>query len=239
MPSAHCASTSLQTYSCPLRTHLSFPRTFQPCPLFFPSETRTAPRPHHHQRYADIRFPFYCHTTTSSLLLTTLSLSTPYFPLHFFAAFAVADSDAPVNAEIIDRHVRATWPNEDTEPELYDLVKKFMTHSDCRAKRRACYVEGRRVCKKFFPKSEQGVSTFDERGYPLYRRTEKDIDIVPYNALLLLLFNGHLNVEVSTTVLVIAYVYAYIYKGPDFSSFAITDVHDNVIDTIKQWKSLR
>ena len=31
----------------------------------------------------------------------------------------------------------------------------------------------------------------------------------------------------------------YIYKGPDRSSFAITEASDETIDTIKQWKSLR
>lgn len=118
----------------------------------------------------------------------------------------VCDEEAPDNAERIDAHIRATWPNEDEEPELFRIVSKFMTHSDCR--RRACYQENRRQCKKRFPKPPQLSTTFDARGYALYRRSPDDSDIVPYNATLLLLFNAHINIEVSATVNVVGYMFA-------------------------------
>jgi hypothetical protein len=35
----------------------------------------------------------------------------------------------------------------------------------------------------------------DERGYPVYERCEGDTWIVPYNAILLTLFECHINVE--------------------------------------------
>ncbi|CAN0156405.1 unnamed protein product, partial [Ectocarpus sp. 4 AP-2014] len=35
------------------------------------------------------------------------------------------------------------------------------------------------------------------------------------------------------------FLFRYIYKGPEWTSFAITEVAEDTVDTIKQWKSLR
>ena len=83
-----------------------------------------------------------------------------------------------------------------------------MTHKDCKSKRRLCYQEGRTQCKKRFPKPPQNRTTFDDRGYPLYRRSVEDCDIVPYTPRLLLTLNAHINVEVSATVNVVSYMFA-------------------------------
>jgi len=91
---------------------------------------------------------------------------------------------------------------------LYSIVEKFMTHKNCKTKRRLCYREGRKQCKKHYPKPSQDHTTFDSRGYPLYHRSESDSDIVPYNPRLLLTFNAHINLEVSATVNVISYLFA-------------------------------
>lgn len=83
-----------------------------------------------------------------------------------------------------------------------------MTHKNCKSQRRLCYQEGRKQCKKRFPKPPQPSTTFDERGYPLYRRTIDDSDIVPYNPTLLLAFDAHINTEVSATVNIVSYMFA-------------------------------
>eukprot|EP00752_Nemacystus_decipiens_P012512 g11082.t1 len=153
---------------------------------------------------------------------------------HSHIIFQVADDVKPDNAQCIDEHIRATWPNKDQEPELYAIVDKFMTHKNC--ERRPCYQEGKKKCKKRFPKPPQLSTTFDDRGYPLYRRTSDDRDIVPYTPTLLLAFDAHINTEVSASVNVVSYVFGYIYKGPDRTSFAITEVSEDTVDTIKQWK---
>lgn len=120
----------------------------------------------------------------------------------------MSDDHAPTTARRIDEHVSATWPDQHRQPELYSIVEKFMTHRNCKSKRRLCYREGRKQCKKFYPKPPQEVTTFDSRGYPLYRRSDNDNDVVPYNPQLLLMFDAHINVEVSATVKVISYMFA-------------------------------
>lgn len=129
---------------------------------------------------------------------------------HAHLAFQVSDEFAPTTAKVIDEHVRATWPDKDKEPELYSIVDKFMTHKDCRTKRRSCYEEGKLQCKKRFPKPPQAETTLDERGYPLYRRKPTDHDVIPYNPTLLLLLNAHINTEVSATVNIITYMFAWV-----------------------------
>lgn len=37
----------------------------------------------------------------------------------------------------------------------------------------------------------------------------------------------------------LSHCHRYIYKGPDRTSFAVTEVSEDTVDTIKQWKSLR
>lgn len=83
-----------------------------------------------------------------------------------------------------------------------------MTHKDCKKHHRVCYREGQSTCAKRFPKPPQSVTTFDSRGYPLYKRSNQDSDIVLYNAILLLLFFAHINIEVCTMANIISYVYA-------------------------------
>jgi hypothetical protein len=39
--------------------------------------------------------------------------------------------------------------------------------------------------------------------------------VVPYNPYLSLLFNGHIKVEVCTSVAAVKYLYKYVYKGHD------------------------
>ena len=43
--------------------------------------------------------------------------------------------------------------------------------------------------------------------------------VVPYNRLLSLMFNAHINVEVVTSIRCVKYLYKYIYKGPDAVSY--------------------
>ena len=121
---------------------------------------------------------------------------------------AVPEEHAPRTASRVDAIVSATWPDPVTEPELHNIVQTFMTHKDCKKHHRVCYREGQSVCSKRFPKPPQSVTTFDSRGYPLYKRSEQDSDIVPYNAILLLLFFAHINIEVCTMANIISYVYA-------------------------------
>lgn len=78
---------------------------------------------------------------------------------------------------------------------------------------------------KHFPKRFMERTTFDEQGYPLYRRrddgrtilkNEVELDnrfVVQYNPRLLLMFWAHLNVESCNQSRSIKYLFKYISKG--------------------------
>ena len=116
---------------------------------------------------------------------------------HAHIILRVCDDQAPTDAASIDAHVSAKRPGED-EPLLRALVDRFMTHSNCAA--RKCFRGNGRKCRRRFPKDTCAVTHEDERGYPVYARGPDDTWIVPYNRILLLLFECHINVEVSFTV---------------------------------------
>lgn len=107
-----------------------------------------------------------------------------------------------------------------------------MMHNTCGAR---CMVDG--VCSKNFPKPYCDVSS-ETGGYPTYRRRSpadggvtatvnvntkdgviqyirNNSRVVPYNPYLLLLFNCHINVEVSTNITAVKYLFKYVYKGED------------------------
>ena len=87
-------------------------------------------------------------------------------------------------------------------------------------------------CTKKYPKDWIQNTRSDEDGYPQYRRRKledggheavivrgKEIyditnrNIVPYNPMLLRIFNAHINVELCTSIKAIKYVCKYICKG--------------------------
>lgn len=91
-----------------------------------------------------------------------------------------------------------------------------------------------KVCTKGFPKMFTHTTTIPEDAYPKYRRrspadggqtttvklrgNEVNIDnssVVPYNPVLLLRYQAHVNVEVVHSVQAVKYLYKYITKGQD------------------------
>jgi hypothetical protein len=66
--------------------------------------------------------------------------------------------------------------------------------------------------------------------------------VVSFNPSLLMLYNCHINVEICSSIKAVKYVYKYIYKGPDGSSYLV-DKSDNgdkvVIDEIKRFRDAR
>lgn len=68
-------------------------------------------------------------------------------------------------------------------------------------------------------------TTIGDRGFTDYMRRgttsnpTRDARVVPYNRKLLLFFRCHINVEVAASVEILAYLYKYIYKGPDLAYF--------------------
>ncbi|KAI9087231.1 hypothetical protein K1719_030866 [Acacia pycnantha] len=82
-------------------------------------------------------------------------------------------------------------------------------------------------CSKYFPKRYSLRKMLDETGYPTYCRSDDgrmvsrkgvQLDnrfVVPYNARLLKLFCGHLNIEKINQSRAIKYLFKYVSKGND------------------------
>ncbi|RCV18220.1 hypothetical protein SETIT_3G282400v2 [Setaria italica] len=89
--------------------------------------------------------------------------------------------------------------------------------------------------------------------YPIYRRREdgqkvkvrgEELDnrwVVPYNPVLLMWYNCHINVEICSSIKSVKYLYKYIYKGHDRTSF-FADAKGNeyrVVNEIMQYRDVR
>ncbi|XP_057760313.1 uncharacterized protein LOC130980674 [Arachis stenosperma] len=111
------------------------------------------------------------------------------------------------SVEIVDEFICAELPNPQKFPSLYNVVTKYMIHGPCGPLRPSspCMKDGK--CSKFYPKKFVDQTSFDEDGYPIYRRrnmgvtvkiNDVDIDnrfVVPYNPLLLMKYQAHINLE--------------------------------------------
>ncbi|XP_019184988.1 PREDICTED: uncharacterized protein LOC109179967 [Ipomoea nil] len=127
----------------------------------------------------------------------------------------------------LDNIISAELPDPIQDPEYFKLVDEFMMHGPCgRARLNSpCMVKGK--CTKHFPKKFVNVSTFDDDGYPIYRRRDNgrsmvrngiNLDnryVVPHNRHLLLKYRGHINVEWCNQSRSIKYLFKYVNKGHD------------------------
>jgi hypothetical protein len=96
-----------------------------------------------------------------------------------------------------------------------------------------CWKDG--ACSKRVPKEWREETTMEQDGYPKYRRkndgrvVEKNRFVydnryvVPYNPGLSRKYNSHINVEVTTGVRAVKYIYKYIYKGEDRAMIMVGD----------------
>ncbi|CAN1332167.1 ATP-dependent DNA helicase PIF1 [Linum perenne] len=119
----------------------------------------------------------------------------------------LAEEDKLNSASDIDSVIQAEIPDRYSDPKCYEAVTKFMIHGPCGSLNptSSCTVEGK--CTKHFPKKYCSQTTFDEDGFPRYRRRENGsfvtannitVDnrfVVPYNRYLLLRFQAHINLE--------------------------------------------
>lgn len=142
-----------------------------------------------------------------------------------------ADIDDCISAEIPGREF----------PVLRELVLKHMIHRSCgnhniHNVNSVCCEKGK--CTKQFPKPFQDKTVLSEKTYPVYKRRSPEnggetaektfysngkpytvtVDnswVVPYNPVLLLLTEAHLNVEATASIEAVKYLYKYVYKGSD------------------------
>lgn len=147
----------------------------------------------------------------------------------------------------IDKIISAEIPDRVLDPELYQIVTKFMIHGPCGSlnNQSPCMENGK--CTKHYPREFALHTQTGDDGYPTYQRrspTENghtaiinmrgvltEIDnrwVVPYCPVLSRIFNAHINVEYCHSVKAIKYICKYITKGPDQAVFSVQNNSDEV-----------
>ena len=117
---------------------------------------------------------------------------------------------------------------------LFAKVTKYMLHGPCGVDnpQAKCMVNGK--YSKHFPKEYRERTDWAKDSYLLYARPDNGLVfehngarftnqyVVPYCPQLLLLFDCHLNIEISTRLGTVKYLSKYIYKGPDRATMEIS-----------------
>ncbi|CAF0916862.1 unnamed protein product [Brachionus calyciflorus] len=101
---------------------------------------------------------------------------------------------------------------------MYDITKREIYSS--------CMKNG--ICSKKYPRAITESTILNINGYPIYKRSaisnkvkingKYDVDnsfVVPHILLLATKYDGHINVEICSTVKAVKYFYKYVYKGHD------------------------
>ena len=140
-----------------------------------------------------------------------------------------------------DSVICAEIPDEDEDPELYEIIAKCYMHGPCGSldPNCACMKDGH--CKNRYPKEFQDVTTNSENGYPLYRRRNNgrtitcrghELDnrwVVPHVRALARKYACHINVEYCASLAAIKYLHEYIYKGFDRGEATLRDDQVNQV----------
>jgi hypothetical protein len=156
-----------------------------------------------------------------------------------------------IRPDDIDSLICAEIPDPIQDPILHEIERKNMIHGPCGTfnVNSKCMYNGK-CTKKFTTTTITG-----EDGYPNYRRrciksggfsvkiscngVSIDIEnqwVVPYNPVLLRLFDAHINIEHCNSIKAIKYICKYINKGSDQATFS---VENQSKDEITEYQSGR
>ncbi|CAN6985847.1 unnamed protein product, partial [Brassica oleracea var. botrytis] len=119
----------------------------------------------------------------------------------------LGNSSRTPSAEEIDGIISAELPNNEEDPEAYNLVIKHMIHGPCGDANRKSPCMEKKVCTKKYPRPYNDNTSIDKSGYVLYRRRRNDDAtvvkdgailnnnfVVPHNIKLLKKYKAHINV---------------------------------------------
>jgi len=130
--------------------------------------------------------------------------------------------------------ISAQLPDSQLQPLLFVKVTKYMLHSLCGVDNPQAKCMVNRKYSKHFPKEYRERTDWAENSYPLYARPDNGLVfehngarftnqyVVLYCPQLLLLFDYHINVEISAGLGTIKYLSRYISKGPDRATMEIS-----------------
>ena len=180
---------------------------------------------------------------------------------HVHIVLILEDGYKPLTPEIVDTIVSAEIPDKDINPKLHKIITRNNIHGPCGHVRNSspCMVgEGAdRKCSKKFPKPLIQSTALPQQNYPEYRRRGPndggnthvinlgsasdpnlfEVDnswVVPYNPMLSLKFDAHINVEVVYSTKCVKYLYKYLTKGQDRVIIEL-----NPQDEVEQYQNAR
>jgi hypothetical protein len=154
-------------------------------------------------------------------------------------------------SDSIDAVISAELPDQHKFPKLYAAVCKFMIHGPCGIPGiySPCFKD--KYCSKHYPKKFINKTSFDESGYPVYRRRDLGVtvlkkgvlldnrSVVPYNASLIMKYQAHVNIEFCNKSNCIKYLFKYITKGVDRVTASLQLGNEENVDEIKQFYDCR
>ncbi|XP_063944772.1 uncharacterized protein LOC135146765 [Daucus carota subsp. sativus] len=133
----------------------------------------------------------------------------------------------------VDKFVSAEIPDPTKDPVGHAAVQAFMIHGPCGHKNPKCQCMKGKKCSRHFPKKYSPSTTFDQSGFPIYKRRctgvtvkkgKAELDnqwVVPYNRTLLVKYQCHINVEVCAHARSLKYLFKYCLKGHDRATVEI------------------
>jgi PIF1-like helicase/Helitron helicase-like domain at N-terminus len=129
-------------------------------------------------------------------------------------------------------------------PELLELIKKFMVHNPCGDQNRQSPCMENGVCTKGFPKPFNERTSITEDSYARMRRLNTGqtfrigqgdrtyhVDnrwVVCHSKYLIWKYRCHINVESIASVKAVKYIYKYVYKGHDRTTMQFGTAHDEI-----------
>jgi hypothetical protein len=141
-------------------------------------------------------------------------------------------------SEDINSLMSSEFPEDN--PELLDLIKKFMVHGPCGVHNpnAPCMVNGK--CSKSFPKPFREETTVTEDSYARTMRRNtgqmhevrgKQVDnqwVVCHSKYLIWKYRCHINIESIASVKAVKYIYKYVYKGHDRTTMEFGTCRDEI-----------
>jgi hypothetical protein len=143
-----------------------------------------------------------------------------------------------LSPNVVDDIISAQWPDPETQPCLFEAVKKFMVHGPCGLLNAPCMKDGKYI--HGYPKPFQLHTTMDHDGYPHYVRPDNGrcyevrgfmLDnhwIIPFNAFCVLWLQCHVNIECAICFRSMKYINKYIDKGGDCGTLSLHDQDDEM-----------
>nr|GEY57131.1 DNA helicase [Tanacetum cinerariifolium] len=146
---------------------------------------------------------------------------------HCHTLLWVSSKNKITNASQIDEYISAELPDLVKDHRDYKVVSELMLHGPCGATNLSAPCTQNGTCNKKFPKRFNANTFFDSNGHTQYRRRDTgtyfmklesrldNCNVVPYNRVLCMAFEKHINVEYYGWSMLIKYLFKYISKGPD------------------------